>query len=98
MLFPLFSVLRLEPSFARPPSQMLLLHLKKTHLMEWVRSVLAVTLGVPPNQDLPPMMLHQEVDSVWKQIREWAALRRMGRVGLAGHKSVLKQAGNSGLL
>lgn len=71
MLNPLFSILRLEPTFARPPNQFVLLHLKKIHLMEWVRSVLAVTLGVGPNEDLPPIMLHQEVDSVWKQIREW---------------------------
>lgn len=68
MLFPLFSILRLEPTFARPPDQLVLLHLKKIHLMEWVRSVLAVTLGVAANQDLPPIMLHEEVDSVWKQI------------------------------
>lgn len=70
MLFPLFSILRLEPTFARPPDQLVLLHLKKIHLMEWVRSVLAVTLGVAANQDLPPIMLHEEVDSVWKQICE----------------------------
>ena len=61
-----------------PPAllQLVLLHLKKTHLLEWVRSVLAVTLGVAPNQDLPPFMLHQEVDSVWKQIRERAGAGR----------------------
>lgn len=70
MLFPLFSILRLEPSFARPPSQFVLLHLKRTHMLEWVRSVLATALGVGPGQNLPPIMWQQEVNSVWKQIRE----------------------------
>ena len=37
MLFPLFSILRQERSFARPPTQFLLLHLKRAHMMEWVR-------------------------------------------------------------
>ena len=37
MLFPLFSILRQERSFARPPTQFLQLHLKRCHMMEWVR-------------------------------------------------------------
>ncbi len=36
MLFPLFSILRQERSFARPPTQFLQLHLKRCHMMEWV--------------------------------------------------------------
>ena len=70
MLFPLFSMLRLERAFARPPTQFVLLHLKRAHLMEWARAVLATALGVGPAQALPPIMWQQEVDSVWKQIRE----------------------------
>lgn len=81
MLNPLFSILRLEPSFARPATQFVLLHLKKTHLMEWVRALLAVALGVAPGQDLPPIMLHQEVDSVWKQICEPGGVGGGGQVG-----------------
>lgn len=69
MLFPLFSILRLEPTFARPPSQFVLLHLKRCHVLEWVRAVLATALGVGPSQDLPPIMWQQEVPSVWKQIQ-----------------------------
>ena len=37
MMFPLYSILRTEPGFARPAAQFVLLHLKRSHLMEWVR-------------------------------------------------------------
>ena len=36
MMFPLYSILRTEPGFARPAAQFVLLHLKRSHLMEWV--------------------------------------------------------------
>ena len=36
--------------------------------MEWVRAVLATTLGVPPDQDLPPIIMQRETPSVWEQI------------------------------
>ena len=70
MMFPLFSILRLEPHFAKPPQQFILLHLKRHHLMDWVRAVISVTLGVKPKHDLPPMIMQQETNSVWTQIRE----------------------------
>ena len=41
----------------------------QVHLMEWVRAVMAATLGVPPDQDLPPLIMQREVASVWDQIR-----------------------------
>lgn len=68
MMFPLFSILRLEPHFAKPPQQFILLHLKRHHLMDWVRAVISVTLGVKPKHDLPPMIMQQETNSVWTQI------------------------------
>ena len=37
-MFPLFSILRREKNFATQPHQFVLLHLKRLHLMEWVRS------------------------------------------------------------
>ena len=73
MLFPLFSILRQEPSFARPPTQFLLLHLKRSHLMEWVRATLATALGVGPNQHLPPIMWQQEVPQIMDQLCESTA-------------------------
>ena len=70
-MFPLYSILKKESSFARPAQQFVLLHLKRVHLMEWVRAVIATTLGVPPDGDLPPLIMQQETDSVWAQIRAW---------------------------
>jgi hypothetical protein len=69
MVAPLFSVLK-RISFARPVDQLVLLHLKRSHLIEWVRAVLAVALGVPAEQELPPVLLQQETDSPWEQIGE----------------------------
>ncbi|KAL4450135.1 hypothetical protein ABPG77_010804 [Micractinium sp. CCAP 211/92] len=68
MLFPLFSILRQERKFARPPTQFMQLHLKRAHMMEWVRANLATALGVGPNRDLPPIMWQQEVDQIVKQM------------------------------
>ena len=70
MMFPLFSILRNERDFAWPPHQFVLLHLKRLHLMEWARAVIATTLGLLPGQPLPPVIMQQEQDDVMKQIRE----------------------------
>lgn len=70
MMFPLFSILRQEPAFKRPPKQFMLLHLKRVHLMEWARAVMSVALGVKVHETLPPMLMQQETDSVWTQIRK----------------------------
>lgn len=73
MMGPLFSVLKQGIDFKRPCDQMVLLHLKRTHLMEWVRAVLAVALGVGTQQDLPPIWLQEETDVVWQQLGEQMA-------------------------
>ena len=70
MMFPLFSILRREPDFSKPPATFVLLHLKRVHLMEWVRAVVGTTLSLEPHTPLPPLLLQSETDSVWKQIRE----------------------------
>lgn len=67
MMFPLFSILRTEPTFARPATQFVLLHLKRSHLMEWVRAVIAVTLGVAPRAPLPPIVMQQEQPDIMLQ-------------------------------
>ena len=50
----------------------------QVHLMEWVRAVIATTLGVGPDQDLPPLIMQQETHSIWEQIRMFtpACMRR----------------------
>ena len=68
-MHPLYSILKQEPNFARPVDQLVLLHLKRVHLMEWGRAVIAATLGTG-RQVLPPMIMQTEVDSVWAQIRK----------------------------
>ncbi len=77
MMFPLFSILRLEPAFKRPATQFMLLHLKRVHLMEWARAVMSVALGVKVHEDLPPMLMQQESDSVWTQIRKLSVTQCM---------------------
>jgi len=68
MLFPLYSILRQnEGGFARPAAQVVMLHLKRVHLMEWVRAVMAVALGAPPGASLPPLIMQREQDDLWSQ-------------------------------
>lgn len=45
-----------------------MLHLKRLHFMEWVRAMMAVTLGAEGH--LPPMAFQRETDSVWEQLSE----------------------------
>jgi protein O-GlcNAc transferase len=76
MMGPLYSVLK-QPGveFKRPCDQMVLLHLKRTHLMEWVRAVVAVALGVGVQQELPPILLQQESNVPWQQLGESIGFR-----------------------
>ncbi|CAL8471513.1 g11055 [Coccomyxa elongata] len=103
MMFPLFSILKREPHFQWPPAQFLLLHLKRVHLLEWARAVIATTLGVLPSRALPPLMMQQEADSVWDQIlsplegfgpREWVCFERalvVRDMFLGGERTFLSQ-------
>lgn len=70
MMFPLYSILRESPGFAKPPAQFVLLHLKRSHLMEWVRAVIAVTLGVAPHAPLPPVIMQKEQPQILLQTGE----------------------------
>lgn len=63
-MFPLFSILRQEANFQMPPALFLLLHLKRVHLMEWVRAVMATTLGATASRGLPPILLQQETPHI----------------------------------
>ena len=57
MLYPLYSILKNETDFKATPDQFVLLNIKRGHLMEWVREILAVTLSLKPEEDLPPIFL-----------------------------------------
>lgn len=48
----------------------MLLHLQRQHLLEWVRAMIAVTLGVGLDSELPPVLLQDETDNAWNQISE----------------------------
>mmetsp|Transcript_33697 Transcript_33697/g.95336 ORF Transcript_33697/g.95336 Transcript_33697/m.95336 type:complete len:574 (+) Transcript_33697:210-1931(+) len=65
LMAPLYSILRNRTShfgrpFKRTPDHMVLLHLKAQHLMEWVRGLIATTLGVGPGSSLPPIILENQ--------------------------------------
>ncbi len=71
MLGPLYSILKQASSkFKRPCDQFILLHLKRAHVLEWVRAMVAVTLGVELSQELPPIYIQEETDNAWTQISE----------------------------
>ncbi|KAK9813868.1 hypothetical protein WJX73_002532 [Symbiochloris irregularis] len=85
MMFPLFSILRRERDFASTPDTFVLLHLKRLHLMQWVRAVVATTLSLAPQRPLPPLLMQTETDSIWKQVpqvlegydpHEWVCFER----------------------
>jgi len=64
MLSPLFSILRnrtvhFGSKLRRAPDQMVLLHLRREHLFEWPRGLLAASLGVLPDMPLPPIFMQQ---------------------------------------
>lgn len=61
MMFPLYSILRTEPGFARPAAQFVLLHLKRSHLMEWVSHFSSNTglFRVPAVESEPPTLEEQ---------------------------------------
>ena len=67
MLFPLFSVLK-ESSFKAREMHMLLLHLRRKHLMEWVRNVIATTLRVSNGGSLPSIWLQEDADDSHGQL------------------------------
>lgn len=69
MLGPLFSILKTVP-FKRPCDQFILLHLQRRHVLEWVRAMIAVALGVPLNSELPPIYVQEATENAHDQISE----------------------------
>lgn len=70
MLYPLYSVWKNETEFKIPPDQFVLLNVKRGHLMEWVREILAVSLSIGERDNLPPIYLQRDQDDVNAQIRK----------------------------
>ena len=68
MLGPMYSVLKKVTTFKRPCDQFILLHMKRQHVLEWVRAMIAVTLGVGLDQELPHVLIQEETDNAWDQI------------------------------
>lgn len=68
-MFPLYSVLK-DSQFDAPNVNMVLLHLKRKHLMEWVRSVMATSLGVQPGDSLPPIWMQDEAGTSYSQLTQ----------------------------
>jgi hypothetical protein len=66
MMFPLYSILK-KSSFKVPEVNVVLLHLKRWHLMEWVRAVMATAFAVSADGSLPPILLQKETDIVYEQ-------------------------------
>jgi hypothetical protein len=89
MLGPLYSILK-KTDIKLPCDQLVLLHLKRCHFMEWVRAMMSVTIGVKGNEDLPPVLLQEETESIYNQISKHPAghaplpvVSRMGAAVLA---------------
>ena len=75
MLGPLFSILK-SANIKRPCDQFILLHLQRRHVLEWVRAMIAVALGVPLNSALPPIYVQEPTDDSWEQISESSPFAR----------------------
>lgn len=70
MLGPMYSILQ-NTTFKRPCDQLILLHLHRRHVLEWVRAMMAVALGVGLEDPLPPLLVQEATVNVHDQISEW---------------------------
>ncbi|GMH43593.1 hypothetical protein BSKO_11515 [Bryopsis sp. KO-2023] len=66
ILLPLFGVFRKYPTL-RPPRQIVMLHLNRSHLFHWVRSMLGLTLGM--EKTLPKIMLQEDRSTAYERLR-----------------------------
>lgn len=74
-LLPLTSARRLEGLDVKPPGTVLVMHLKRVFVFEWVRAALGAAFGAGPDlawrrqRALPfPVIFQAETSSVWSQI------------------------------
>jgi hypothetical protein len=63
----MYSILK-KTSFKRPVDQFILLHLQRRHVLEWVRAMVAVALGVGLKNELPPIYVQEPTENAWEQI------------------------------
>lgn len=66
-LLPLMSMRRIE-GFFKSPDTILLMHLKRSFVFEWVRAALGAALGVDRKGTLSPIIFQEETRAVWSQI------------------------------
>lgn len=74
-LMPLVSINRMEN--IKIPARMIVLHLKRFHIFEWVRAAIGSALGVIQESYLPPVILQEEVGSVEQQFGERNLVRKI---------------------
>jgi len=70
MLGPLYSNLKRARGFKRPCDQFVLLHLQRQHMLEWVRAMIAVALGVGLQEELPPVLIQEPTENAHTQITQ----------------------------
>ena len=75
------------PSPVPPPKKT-----QRRHVLEWVRAMIAVALGVPLHSELPPIYIQEATEDAQRQISEW---RAMGGPGL-GSVREFTEAGRRG--
>lgn len=68
IMHPLYSIFQNETDFDVPPDQFVLLHLKRSHLLEWARGIIAATLGLGQGSALPKVILQKETDDILSQV------------------------------
>ena len=52
---------------------------QRRHVLEWVRAMIAVALGVPLHSELPPIYIQEATEDAQRQISEYRAIEGPGR-------------------
>ena len=68
-LLPMMSMRRIE-GFVKPPGTILLMHLKRSFVFEWVRAAFGAAFGIDRQGNLPPILFQEETNAVWSQISQ----------------------------
>lgn len=66
-LLPMMSMRRIE-GFANVPDTILMMHLKRSFVFEWVRAAFGAAFGITRKGNLPPIIFQEETNAVWSQI------------------------------
>ena len=66
-LLPMMSARRIEGRL-QSPQAVIIMHLKRSFIFEWVRAALGAAFGVKKGTHLPPIIFQEETASYWDQI------------------------------